>query len=149
MLNRNVPHRRVIVRTCGGTPATRGATEMRFARCICCWRCLASPDVPRSSLTAPVPQLVHALPSRERHHPVAAARVDALGDRSPNGAVARRAASPMAAGTTMATARWWNSLSATDDGAMLSIVQTNEPGFRKGDRVIILRDDQTRIARPG
>ena len=36
-----------------------------------------------------------------------------------------------------------------DDGAVLSIVQTNEPGFRKGDRVIILRGDQTRIARPG
>jgi outer membrane lipoprotein SlyB len=36
-----------------------------------------------------------------------------------------------------------------DDGATLSIVQTNEPGFRKGDRVIILRDDQTRLARPG
>ena len=36
-----------------------------------------------------------------------------------------------------------------DDGATLSIVQTNEPGFRKGDRVIILRDDRTRLARPG
>jgi outer membrane lipoprotein SlyB len=36
-----------------------------------------------------------------------------------------------------------------DDGATLSIVQTNDPGFRKGDRVIILRDDQTRLARPG
>jgi hypothetical protein len=36
-----------------------------------------------------------------------------------------------------------------DDGATLSIVQTNEPGFRKGDRVIILRDDKTRLARPG
>ncbi len=37
----------------------------------------------------------------------------------------------------------------TDDGTTLSIVQTNEPGFRKGDRVIILRDDRTRLARPG
>ena len=36
-----------------------------------------------------------------------------------------------------------------DDGATLSIVQTNEPGFRKGDRVVILRDDRTRLARPG
>jgi outer membrane lipoprotein SlyB len=36
-----------------------------------------------------------------------------------------------------------------DDGATLSIVQTNEPDFRKGDRVIILRDDRTRLARPG
>jgi outer membrane lipoprotein SlyB len=36
-----------------------------------------------------------------------------------------------------------------DDGATLSIVQTNEPGFRNGDRVIILRDDRTRLARPG
>ena len=36
-----------------------------------------------------------------------------------------------------------------DDGATLSIVQTNEPGFHKGDRVIILRDDRTRLARPG
>jgi outer membrane lipoprotein SlyB len=36
-----------------------------------------------------------------------------------------------------------------DDGATLSIVQTNEPGFRKGDRVIILRDDRARLARPG
>ena len=36
-----------------------------------------------------------------------------------------------------------------DDGATLSIVQTNEPGFRTGDRVVILRDDRTRLARPG
>jgi hypothetical protein len=36
-----------------------------------------------------------------------------------------------------------------DDGATLSIVQSNEPGFRGGDRVIILRDDRTRLARPG
>jgi outer membrane lipoprotein SlyB len=37
----------------------------------------------------------------------------------------------------------------TDDGATLSIVQTNEPGFRSGDRVVIIRDDQTHLARPG
>jgi hypothetical protein len=37
----------------------------------------------------------------------------------------------------------------SDDGATLSIVQTNQPGFRTGDRVIILRGDQTRLARPG
>ena len=36
-----------------------------------------------------------------------------------------------------------------DDGATLSIVQSNEAGFRTGDRVIILRDDRTRLARPG
>ena len=36
-----------------------------------------------------------------------------------------------------------------DDGATLSIVQTNEPGFRTGDRVVIVRDDRTRLARPG
>jgi outer membrane lipoprotein SlyB len=36
-----------------------------------------------------------------------------------------------------------------DDGATLSIVQANQPGFRNGDRVIILRDDRTRLARPG
>jgi outer membrane lipoprotein SlyB len=37
----------------------------------------------------------------------------------------------------------------TDDGATLSIVQTNEPGFRSGDRVVIIRDDLTHLARPG
>ncbi len=37
----------------------------------------------------------------------------------------------------------------TDDGATLSIVQTNEPGFRTGDRVVIMRDDVTHLARPG
>ena len=37
----------------------------------------------------------------------------------------------------------------TDDGATLSIVQSNAAAFRKGDRVIILRDDRTRLARPG
>jgi hypothetical protein len=36
-----------------------------------------------------------------------------------------------------------------DSGATLSIVQTNEPGFRTGDRVVIVRDDRTRLARPG
>ena len=36
----------------------------------------------------------------------------------------------------------------TDDGATLSIVQTNEPGFRTGDRVVIIRDDLTHLARP-
>ncbi len=36
-----------------------------------------------------------------------------------------------------------------DDGATLSIVQTNASGFHQGDRVVILHDDQTRLARPG
>jgi outer membrane lipoprotein SlyB len=36
----------------------------------------------------------------------------------------------------------------TDDGATISVVQSNEPGFRPGDPVIILRDGQTRLARP-
>lgn len=35
-----------------------------------------------------------------------------------------------------------------DDGAVLSIVQENAAGFRAGDRVAILRTDQTRLARP-
>ena len=34
-------------------------------------------------------------------------------------------------------------------GAVLSIVQQNDAGFRAGDRVVIMRDDQTRLARPG
>jgi outer membrane lipoprotein SlyB len=37
----------------------------------------------------------------------------------------------------------------TDDGATISVVQSNEPGFRPGDPVIILRDGPTRLARPG
>jgi hypothetical protein len=37
----------------------------------------------------------------------------------------------------------------TDDGATLSIVQTNEPGFHTGDRVVIVRGTRTRLARPG
>ncbi len=37
----------------------------------------------------------------------------------------------------------------TDDGAILSVVQTNEAGFHVGDRVIILRGEQARLARPG
>jgi len=37
----------------------------------------------------------------------------------------------------------------TDDGATLSIVQTNDTGFRTGDRVVIVRDGRTRLARPG
>ena len=36
-----------------------------------------------------------------------------------------------------------------DDGATLSIVQANELGLHTGDRVIILHDAQTRLARPG
>ena len=36
-----------------------------------------------------------------------------------------------------------------DDGATLSIVQSNAAGFRKGDHVIIVRGDRTRLARPG
>ena len=36
-----------------------------------------------------------------------------------------------------------------DDGTMLSVVQPNEPGFHSGDRVIILRDAPTHLARPG
>ena len=36
----------------------------------------------------------------------------------------------------------------TDDGSTLSVVQANEAGFHSGDRVIILRNDQTRLARP-
>ena len=56
--------------------------------------------------------------------------------------------SPMAAGTMTAIGRWWNSSSARR-WRHASIVQTNEPGFRKGDRVIILRYDKTHLARPG
>ena len=37
----------------------------------------------------------------------------------------------------------------TDDGSTLSIVQNNGPGFQAGDRVVILRGDRTRLARPG
>lgn len=36
-----------------------------------------------------------------------------------------------------------------DEGETLSIVQGNEPGFHTGDRVVILRDDRTRLTRPG
>jgi outer membrane lipoprotein SlyB len=36
----------------------------------------------------------------------------------------------------------------TDDGSTLSVVQPNEAGFHNGDRVIILRNDQTRLSRP-
>jgi outer membrane lipoprotein SlyB len=37
----------------------------------------------------------------------------------------------------------------TDDGATQSIVQDNEPGFRAGDKVVILQGDRARLARPG
>jgi hypothetical protein len=36
-----------------------------------------------------------------------------------------------------------------DGGAVLSIVQENDAGFHAGDRVVIMRDDRTRLARPG
>jgi hypothetical protein len=36
-----------------------------------------------------------------------------------------------------------------DDGATLSIVQVNEAGFHSGDRVVILHDESTHLARPG
>ena len=60
MLNRNVPNRNVIVRTAAATlPAMeRGARKCSSRGAFACWRCLVSPDVPRSSLTAPVPQLL-------------------------------------------------------------------------------------------
>jgi outer membrane lipoprotein SlyB len=37
----------------------------------------------------------------------------------------------------------------TDAGSTISIVQTNELGFRPGDRILVLHDDHTHIARPG
>ena len=37
----------------------------------------------------------------------------------------------------------------TDAGSTLSIVQANDLDLRSGDRVVILRDDGTRLARPG
>jgi hypothetical protein len=36
----------------------------------------------------------------------------------------------------------------TDDGATLSVVQANTIGLHPGDRVVILRDASTRLARP-
>jgi outer membrane lipoprotein SlyB len=36
-----------------------------------------------------------------------------------------------------------------DGGATISVVQTNEAGFRAGDRVVVLHDGQTHLARPG
>ena len=35
------------------------------------------------------------------------------------------------------------------DGSIISIVQANDVGFRTGDRVVILHDGQTHLARPG
>ena len=35
------------------------------------------------------------------------------------------------------------------DGSIVSIVQANDVGFRTGDRVVILHDGQTHLARPG
>jgi outer membrane lipoprotein SlyB len=37
----------------------------------------------------------------------------------------------------------------TSDGTIISIVQANDVGFHAGDRVVILRDGQTHLARPG
>jgi outer membrane lipoprotein SlyB len=37
----------------------------------------------------------------------------------------------------------------TDDGATISVVQSNDAGFRTGDRVVILRDDRTHLEHPG
>ncbi len=37
----------------------------------------------------------------------------------------------------------------TDSGAVLSVVQANDADFHAGDRVMILRGDTTRLARPG
>jgi outer membrane lipoprotein SlyB len=36
-----------------------------------------------------------------------------------------------------------------DGGSTISVVQTNELGFRPGDRVSVLHDGHTHIARPG
>lgn len=36
-----------------------------------------------------------------------------------------------------------------DDGAILSVVQGNNVGLRAGDRVVILYEGSTRLARPG
>ena len=37
----------------------------------------------------------------------------------------------------------------TNSGATLSVVQNNDADFQIGDRVVILRGDQSRLARPG
>ena len=37
----------------------------------------------------------------------------------------------------------------TDDGATISVVQSNDASFRTGDRVVILRDDHTHLEHPG
>jgi outer membrane lipoprotein SlyB len=36
-----------------------------------------------------------------------------------------------------------------DSGSTVSVVQTNELGFRPGDRVVVLHDGHAHIARPG
>jgi outer membrane lipoprotein SlyB len=36
-----------------------------------------------------------------------------------------------------------------DGGSTISVVQTNETGFRAGDRVVVLHDGRTHLARPG
>ena len=36
-----------------------------------------------------------------------------------------------------------------DAGATISVVQTNEAGFHAGDRVVVLHDGRTHLARPG
>ena len=36
-----------------------------------------------------------------------------------------------------------------DSGSTISVVQTNELGFRPGDRVVVLHDGHAHIARPG
>jgi hypothetical protein len=59
-----------------------------------------------------------------------------------------RAALPADAGPARPSSGLTEFIVRTDEGAMLSIVQANEAGFRSGDRVVILRDGTTRLARP-
>ena len=70
-------------------------------------------------------------------------------DRDPWGIALLADASGAATGVADGSSQLTEFIVRIDGGSTISVVQSNELGFRPGDRVTVLHDGHTHIARPG
>jgi outer membrane lipoprotein SlyB len=71
------------------------------------------------------------------------------GDRDPWRVALLADASGAATGVADRNSQLTEFIVRIDGGSTISVVQSNELGFRPGDRVAVLHDGHTHIARPG
>jgi outer membrane lipoprotein SlyB len=127
-----------------------GEWKMRLACCVCLLTLLGiagcAPAV--TNTAGPAAATARSVPSSEGTI-LSMRPVRVRGDRVPwRAALLADASSATTAGDD-GNSDLTEFIVRTDAGSTISVVQANELGFRPGDRVTILHDGHTHIARPG